>query len=150
MRSGEFLLRFRVDYDPSNPPERAITQLDPQREHIDSDSGSSNRAVSVIGTQSLTPGPERTPDLASVEAEALERRYETRAPLGEGGMGEVFLCRDARIGRDVAMKVARRDRGSSAELRARFLREVRVQGQLEHPSIVPVYDLGIGKDGATY
>ncbi|MEO8799270.1 MAG: serine/threonine-protein kinase, partial [Polyangiaceae bacterium] len=102
------------------------------------------------GTQSLTPGPERTPDLAAFEAEALEKRYETRTPLGEGGMGEVFLCRDARIGRDVAMKVARSDRGSSAELRARFLREVRVQGQLEHPSIVPVYDLGVGKDGATY
>lgn len=139
-----------MDNEPSNPLERAVTQIDPQRDVGDFDAGNSNRPVSVIGTQSLTPGPERTPDVASLEAVALEKRYETRTPLGEGGMGEVFLCRDARIGRDVAMKVARSDRGSSAELRARFLREVRVQGQLEHPSIVPVYDLGIGKDGATY
>ncbi|MBS2015237.1 MAG: serine/threonine protein kinase [Deltaproteobacteria bacterium] len=68
-------------------------------------------------------------------------RYSLRATLGEGGMGEVLLCRDRVIGREVALKVARRSRTDQAELRARFLREVCVQGQLEHPAIVPVYDL---------
>ncbi|MCA9642640.1 MAG: serine/threonine protein kinase, partial [Myxococcales bacterium] len=57
-------------------------------------------------------------------------------------MGVVHLCSDHRIGRDVAMKVIREDMGQRASLRARFFREARVQGQLEHPSIVPVYDLG--------
>jgi serine/threonine-protein kinase len=77
-------------------------------------------------------------------------RYADRSILGEGGMGEVRLCRDARIGRDVAMKVIRPGSGSRSDLRARFEREARVQGQLEHPSIVPVYDLGIDADGAAF
>lgn len=77
-------------------------------------------------------------------------RYKVRDRLGEGGMGEVHLCRDRRVGRDVAMKVIRADQREREEVRARFLREARVQGQLEHPSIVPVYDLGIGDGGASY
>jgi serine/threonine-protein kinase len=70
-------------------------------------------------------------------------RYAMKRVLGVGGMGEVRLCDDAWIGRDVAMKVARPDAGSAtAETRGRFLREARVQGQLEHPNVVPVYDIG--------
>jgi serine/threonine-protein kinase len=75
-----------------------------------------------------------------------DERYEHRALLGEGGMGEVRLCKDKRFGRDVAMKVVRSGQGSKGDLRARFLREARVQGQLEHPAIVPVYD--VGRDAA--
>ncbi|MFO0549592.1 MAG: serine/threonine-protein kinase [Polyangiaceae bacterium] len=73
-------------------------------------------------------------------------RYQIRTRLGVGGMGEVHLIRDGWLGRDVAMKVMRNasTAGSEgSEGRARFLREARVQGQLEHPSIVPVYDLAI-------
>ena len=75
-----------------------------------------------------------------------ERRYAERAVLGVGGMGEVRLVRDDRIGREVAMKVMR----SEALDPERFLREARVQGQLEHPSIVPVYDLGQSGDGGLF
>src|SRR5262249_54753115 len=59
-------------------------------------------------------------------------------------MGEVHLCRDARIGRRVALKRLRTQGGpgSTPAARARFLREARIQAQLEHPSGVPVYDLG--------
>jgi len=77
-------------------------------------------------------------------------RYERGALLGEGGMGEVRRCRDQRIGRDVAVKTVRAEAASAAFVRERFLREARVQGQLEHPCIVPVYDLGVGDDGAAY
>jgi len=82
--------------------------------------------------------------------EAFAERYVRRAQLGEGGMGEVWLCKDQRVGRHVAMKVIRPGHGSRSDLRRRFLREVRVQGQLEHPSIVPVYDLGRDPNGAAY
>ena len=51
-------------------------------------------------------------------------------------------CSDGRIGREVALKKLATRRGASADARARFVREARVQGQLEHPAIVPVYDLG--------
>jgi len=79
-----------------------------------------------------------------------EARYTTRRVLGAGGMGEVRLTTDAWIGRDVAMKVVKAGRGSTAETRGRFLREARVQGQLEHPSIVPVYDIGKSPDGEAF
>ncbi|MGK4003147.1 serine/threonine-protein kinase [Sorangium sp. So ce1036] len=77
-------------------------------------------------------------------------RYEMRALLGVGGMGEVHFCRDRRIGRDVAMKVIRAEHQGDTTLRHRFIREARVQGQLEHPSIVPVYDLGVDAKGSAY
>ncbi|WP_234022711.1 serine/threonine protein kinase [Sorangium cellulosum] len=77
-------------------------------------------------------------------------RYEVRSLLGVGGMGEVHFCRDRRIGRDVAMKVIRAEHQGDATLRHRFIREARVQGQLEHPSIVPVYDLGVDAKGSAY
>jgi serine/threonine-protein kinase len=77
-------------------------------------------------------------------------RYTFRNRIGEGGMGEVYLCADHRIGRDIAMKVIHASRGSSIDARSRFLREARVQGQLEHPSIVPVYDLGRDGNGNSY
>jgi eukaryotic-like serine/threonine-protein kinase len=70
-------------------------------------------------------------------------RYEQEQILGEGGMGRVLLCHDRQIGRRVAMKVIRPDRREAADVRQSFLREARLQGQLEHPSLVPVYDLGI-------
>ena len=72
-------------------------------------------------------------------------RYSEGGLLGSGGMGAVHLSRDRRIGRQVAIK-ALHGHLSSRDSRLRFLREARVQGQLEHPAIPPVYDLG--KDDA--
>jgi serine/threonine-protein kinase len=77
-------------------------------------------------------------------------RYEVRRLLGKGAMGEVMLCRDTRIGRDVAKKVIADKHRTDKHARARFLREARVQGQLEHPAIVPVHDLGVDEEGADY
>jgi serine/threonine-protein kinase len=77
-------------------------------------------------------------------------RYTEGAVLGVGGMGKVVLAHDARIGRDVAVKVLHGERELSADDRARFLREAKVQGQLEHPSIVPVYDIDQRPDGSTF
>ncbi|MDI3291143.1 serine/threonine-protein kinase [Polyangium sp. 15x6] len=77
-------------------------------------------------------------------------RYVEKRKLGRGAMGEVALCKDTRIGRDVARKVILPIYQSDPQVRARFLREARVQGQLEHPSIVPVYDLGVDIEGSTY
>jgi tRNA A-37 threonylcarbamoyl transferase component Bud32 len=74
-------------------------------------------------------------------------RYAEREVIGEGGMGRVLLCHDERVGRDVAMKVLRTKYAKQADTLARFVREARIQGQLEHPSIVPVYDLMRRPDG---
>ena len=77
-------------------------------------------------------------------------RYEVRRPLGKGSMGEVVLCRDTRIGRDVALKRMIGRHQGDGTARARFLREAKVQGQLEHPSVVPVYDLDADEAGAEF
>lgn len=77
-------------------------------------------------------------------------RYTEGQVLGVGGMGKVVLARDARIGRDVAVKVLHGERELDPADRARSLREAQVQGQLEHPSIVPVYDIDERPDGSTF
>jgi serine/threonine-protein kinase len=81
---------------------------------------------------------------------AEDRYQHHQEPLGMGGMGEVRLTHDRTIGREVAFKLLRPEAAGHPVVRARLLREARVQGQLEHPAVVPVYDLGTGEDGALY
>ncbi|HEY5926079.1 MAG TPA: protein kinase [Kofleriaceae bacterium] len=77
-------------------------------------------------------------------------RFDPIGVLGKGGMGEVRLLRDKRISRFVAYKVLRAGVEQDPHYRSRFLLEARVQGQLEHPAIVPVHDLGETADGELY
>jgi serine/threonine-protein kinase len=65
-------------------------------------------------------------------------------------MGEVRLFKDQWIGRDVAMKALHPELAARGDAKTRFLREIRVQGQLEHPSVVPVYDIGEGPGGELF
>jgi serine/threonine-protein kinase len=81
---------------------------------------------------------------------AFDSRYDARDVLGRGGMGEVRLYLDRRIGRDVAHKSLRKDLRTGAIALERFVREARVQGQLEHPAVVPVYDLGLDPSGQIF
>ncbi|HEY5937641.1 MAG TPA: serine/threonine-protein kinase [Kofleriaceae bacterium] len=90
-----------------------------------------------------------TPEIDAVEQSA-SGRYEETSVLGIGGMGKVVLAKDVRIGRDVALKVLHGERGIQPVERRRFLREAQVQGQLEHPAIVPVYDIDRSADGSTF
>jgi len=75
--------------------------------------------------------------------------YRTSEVIGRGGMGEVVLAEDLRIGRPVAIK---RMLGQQAtpEGTTRFLREARIQARLEHPAIVPVHELGHDAEGQPY
>jgi serine/threonine protein kinase len=69
--------------------------------------------------------------------------YEIVAPLGAGGMGEVYRARDPRLGRDVAVKVLNEKSSGMADGRARFEREARAAAALNHPNILAVYDFGL-------
>jgi len=69
--------------------------------------------------------------------------YEIVSPLGAGGMGEVYRARDARLGRDVALKVMPPEVANDASRRQRFELEARAVAALNHPNIVAVYDVGI-------
>jgi eukaryotic-like serine/threonine-protein kinase len=73
-------------------------------------------------------------------------RFKLGTMLGRGGMGEVISASDDVIGRRVAVKKMRGEKPSERAV-ARFLREARIQGRLEHPAIVPVHELQYDKDG---
>src|SRR5262245_22877757 len=78
------------------------------------------------------------------------RGYELLEAVGHGGMGEVFRARDPALGRDLAVKVLLPRLRGRPEVEARFLREARVTGSLQHPGIVPVHNLGRLPDGRLY
>ncbi len=71
--------------------------------------------------------------------EALDGQFALERELGRGGMGVVFLARDLRLDRPVAIKVLPAHLAEEGEVRERFLREARTAGQLSHPNIVPIY-----------
>ncbi len=68
--------------------------------------------------------------------------YEILAPLGAGGMGEVYRARDSRLDRDVAIKVLPHDLADDAAALARFEREAKAVAALSHPNILAVHDFG--------
>jgi serine/threonine-protein kinase len=104
------------------------------------------QAVEAEGAATLPPSPE-TPDPARESDPAREpafpvpgwERYEPLRFLGQGGMGQVFLARDPRLRREVALKFVR---GDDAALTRRFLSEARAQARVEHERVCQVYEVG--------
>ena len=68
-------------------------------------------------------------------------RYTLTRLHGEGGLGRVYVAHDNDLNRDVALKEIRPDRAEHPEAWQRFLKEAQLTGQLEHPNIVPVYEV---------
>ncbi len=77
-------------------------------------------------------------------------RYALGDELGRGGMGQILEARDLALDRPVALKLLHDEDHRDAALRLRFVDEARVTGQLQHPSIPPVYDLGRLGDGRLF
>ncbi len=75
--------------------------------------------------------------------------YEILAPLGAGGMGEVYRARDTRLGREVAVKVLPLAFASDPDRLRRFEHEARAAGALAHPNILVLHDVGT-HDGTPY
>jgi eukaryotic-like serine/threonine-protein kinase len=67
--------------------------------------------------------------------------YEIIAPLGQGGMGEVYRARDTKLGRDVALKILPQAFAFDADRIARFKREAQVLASLNHPNIAAIHGL---------
>ncbi len=109
--------------------------------------------VSESGAPRSTVAQDDPPDVESTVTLPLLRpklrstRYVVRGFHARGGIGEVHRAEDAEIGRIVALKRLRPDKGDQKD---RFLVEAQVTGQLEHPGIVPVHDLGVDEQGAPF
>jgi serine/threonine protein kinase len=93
-----------------------------------------DRIAAAKDSMTVTPGTRLGP-------------YEILAPLGAGGMGEVYRARDTRLERTVAIKVLPQHLSSSPEVRQRFEREAKTISQLSHPHICALYD--VGREGET-
>jgi serine/threonine protein kinase len=114
-----------------------------------------------VETKPMTGSPIKDVDTIPAVQES-PGRYSQISEYGRGGMGKVLLVHDQYLGRDVALKelllpvsMAKiKDKATpvsmSMQIMARFLQESRITGQLEHPAIVPVYELGHRKDGTLY
>src|SRR5262245_19178465 len=79
-----------------------------------------------------------------------EGRYQVLGEIARGGVGVVLKGRDVDLGRDVAMKVLRDDHDRDPRMVQRFVEEAQIGGQLQHPGIVPVYELGVRADRRPY
>ncbi|APR80100.1 Serine/threonine-protein kinase [Minicystis rosea] len=100
----------------------------------------------------IDPGhalPEGDGALAALRAlgGSLEGRITVHRTLGEGGMGVVHLATQATVGRQVAVKTLRAGAGD-LDATLRILREAWVTGALEHPNVVPIYDVGVDASGS--
>jgi PAS domain S-box-containing protein len=89
------------------------------------------------------PGPQQVAhQQATVDhVSGPHERYARLRLHATGGIGRVWVAHDADLGRDVALKELRPERADHVGLWARFLQEARITGQLEHPGVVPVYEL---------
>ena len=92
-----------------------------------------------------TRGPSESPWSRPTVAGQTVGHFELLSELGRGGYGVVFLAVDTEIGRQVALKIPRPEVLNNPETRRRFLREARAAGALEHPNLIPVYE--VGEDG---
>ena len=75
--------------------------------------------------------------------------YEIQAPIGAGGMGEVYTARDTRLDRTVAIKVLPEHVASDPDLKQRFEREAQTISSLSHPHICTLHDIG-NQDGIDF
>ena len=88
--------------------------------------------------------------LAQIREQLEGRKYKVITTINRGGMGVILQARDLRIRRTVAMKVMKTSNQFSRENVLRFIDEAQLTGQLEHPNIVPVYEMGIDDQGEIF
>jgi Tol biopolymer transport system component len=112
------------------------------------------RAVdALLAEQSAGSGfleqPAWTPERLRLSPGTRLGAFEIVAPIGAGGMGDVYTARDTRLDRTVAIKILPPDFGADPGRRARFEREAKTIAGLNHPHICTLYDVGVS-DGATF
>ena len=114
----------------------------------------------LLVSAALEPGkPTLAARLEHIQKHGTGRRYTVLGPLAQGGMGKILRAWDEGLSREVAMKVvprwapagANQDELDDHEKRlGRFIDEARITGQLDHPGIVPVYEIGLDEAGAVF
>ena len=148
----QFISSLELSREQREKLEQAIAERDStlegaQRSILAEDEATVNL---MVGDDSDVVIPRADPNQQAPEFSVTTERYSQKGMLGRGGMGEVRLVRDRDLGRKVAMKVIRADRVLVPGVLSRFVREAQASAQLEHPGIVPIYDIGRLEDGRIY
>ncbi len=110
--------------------------------------GGALSAIEHLDTASL-PTADARPDVPAAVRVALQDGFDVVRPLGQGGMGAVYLARERALDRLVAVKVLRPDLAANARGVERFLQEARVAARLRHPGIVSIHAVG-SRNGVHY
>ncbi|HBE70323.1 MAG TPA: hypothetical protein DDW52_19415 [Planctomycetaceae bacterium] len=110
--------------------------------------GHNVRAPSVVLDDSLAPGDEPILQPASKEMPKTveSSRYQLQGEIARGGMGAVLKGRDIDLGRNLAIKVLLDEHRENPQVIQRFVEEAQIGGQLQHPGVAPVYELGQFED----
>ena len=130
--------------------ERQVSQIWEGR--IGPDAGTTTSLKSAAATVEAGPSVLIRPRVIRDESGIAESQadYEVQGQLGQGGMGVVLAARQASINRTVAVKMLSPQKADDESSRQKFLSEAVVTGDLEHPNIVPIYDLGQDQSGALF
>src|SRR5262249_13144215 len=143
----EWLVRWE-EARAANQPPPALDQLPTELRPHAQEGLRLLRGFARMAHDLITTGPARPGDAPQVPPDTPRYRFE--AFLARGGMAEVWRGFDTLLAREVALKVLREQVFGDGGFRARFEEEARHVSQLEHPSIVPVYDLGELPDGRPF
>ncbi|MCR9246641.1 MAG: tetratricopeptide repeat protein [bacterium] len=142
----------KPEFEHPNPLDRGLGEAFRSHEPPPGHVGSVLRALQERAESSLLgvhlDSGDTDPSIVSINDDTKQLRdpsgrYQMIGEIGRGGVGVVFKGRDQDLGRDVAMKVLKDDFANHPEVLARFVEEAQIGGQLQHPGIVPVYELGL-------
>jgi serine/threonine-protein kinase len=103
-------------------------------------------AVPRVMLRDTAVGETPSPVIRPTIGQDASIRYRIDGEIARGGMGAILKGRDPDLGRDVAIKVLREDLRDNADLVRRFVEEAQIGGQLQHPGVVPIYELGTFAD----
>jgi hypothetical protein len=139
------LLLRGLDSDASGPPDGTLDRPARAGSVLDTIGATVGRVPRVL-LRDTAIGEEPSPVVRPVKETDASLRYRIDGEIARGGMGSVLKGRDPDLGRDVAIKVLREDFRDNGDMVRRFVEEAQIGGQLQHPGVVPIYELGTFAD----
>jgi len=136
----------------SQPPDDSTAE--PRRTVLDSIARTTGKPTKVLLPDSdsehgVSPMVDPATDAAKLVPQG-RGNYQIMGEIARGGMGRILKGHDTDLGRDVAVKVLDEQLAGNPAVVQRFVEEAQIGGQLQHPGIVPVYELGLMADDTPY